>query len=80
MATKKGNREALLAALEELNDNTIREDEFTVEDFVKEALEAGKHVSRRTAFDTLQRLVDRGEYKSRQVVIKSRVCNAYSKL
>lgn len=79
MATKKGKREALLAALEELNDQFLRDDEFTVEEFIKEASDAGKRVSRRNAIDNLHRLVERGQLKVRQISYKSRICNAYSK-
>ena len=79
MATKKGNREALLAALESLNDQTLRDDEFTVEDFIKEAREAGKAIIHRTARANLQSLAEKGVLNRRPIVRNGKVINAYSK-
>jgi hypothetical protein len=76
---KIGNKSALLTALESLNDNVQREDEFTLKEFMREASEGGKKIPEKTASEHLRRLVDDGVLSLRKICLHGKITNVYSK-
>lgn len=75
---KIGKLEAMMAALEEVNDRVIRDNEFTAADFLDMAKQNGKHISRRAARERLVRLTNEGKLKMRKLLINDRITNVYS--
>jgi hypothetical protein len=76
---KIGNKSALLTALESLNDNVQREDEFTLKEFIQEASKDGRKLPENTAASHLRRLIELGELKSRKICLNGKISNVYSK-
>lgn len=74
-----GNKAALLAALEGINDTSLKPDEFTLNDFVNQAKSAGKIMKKSGSASHLQKLCKDGILKARKVKLDGKICNAYSK-
>lgn len=74
-----GNKAALLAALEGLNDTILKPEEFTLNDFLHQAKSAGKAMKKTGAISHLQNLCKEGILKYRKVKLDGRICYAYSK-
>ena len=68
----------MMAALEDVNDRVIMDNEFTAADFVDMAKQNGKDVSLRTARERLVKMTNEGKLKMRKVLINDRITNVYS--
>lgn len=68
----------MMAALESVHDSGVRENEFTLHDFIKTAKQHGKDISVRAARENLSRLVKQGQLKSRKVIVHDHLSNVYS--
>jgi len=75
---KIGKLEAMMAALEAVHDHGVRENEFTVEDFLTTATANHKSMSVRAARESLSRLVKQGKLKIRKAMVNDRLSNVYS--
>jgi predicted nucleotidyltransferase len=75
---KIGKIEVMMAALEAVHDQGVRENEFTVEDFLTTAKANNKGMSARAARESLSRLVKQGKLKIRKAMVNDRLSNVYS--
>jgi predicted nucleotidyltransferase len=75
---KIGKLEAMMAALEAVHDQGVRENEFTVEDFLITAKANNKGMSVRAARESLSRMVKQGKLKIRKAMVNDRLSNVYS--
>ena len=66
-----------MAAIESLNDNVRREDEFTMKEFLDAAAQAGKKTPPKTASEHLKRLVDDGILRIRKICLNGKITNVY---
>lgn len=88
MASNKGKRNldlatrntlsALEKALEMSCDFTLRDDEFTIEDYIRERKLREPDVTVDACRNAMTRLVARGVFTVRKVRVNGRQCNAYS--
>jgi hypothetical protein len=76
---KIGSKSALIAAVESLADNKLRDGEFTCRQFRESAKQAGKQISQKTAYDHLQKLISEGKLQVRKVCLDGKITNAFSK-
>jgi hypothetical protein len=76
---KIGNKSALMAAIDSLNDNVRREDEFTMKEFLETAAKSGKPLPQKTASEHLRRLVDDGVLSLRKICLHGKITNVYGK-
>lgn len=77
---KIGNKSALLAALEGMRNEEPRDDEFTADDFFKEAKNAGKNVTLSSVRSYLKRMVDNKKLSCRKMIVNGTGTNFYSNL
>jgi len=74
-----GNKAALMKQLVALSTPTaMREDEFTVDDYVSMMKESGIVRSREGHRCQLKMLIDEGKITSRKITLNGKSCNAYS--
>ena len=74
---KIGNKSAIMAAIESLHNTEIHEGEFTIKEFMELAAQHRRKISRKTASDHLQRLVDNGSMQMRKVCLNGKMANVY---
>jgi Fe2+ or Zn2+ uptake regulation protein len=75
---KIGNKSALLAIIESMNYETKRDDEFTANEFLNEAKNAGKSMTLSSVRSHLQRLTEAGKLGVRRVTLNGKITNCYS--
>jgi len=74
-----GNKAALMKQLVALSTPTVmREDEFTVEEYVAMMNQSGAKRSREGHRCQLKMLIDSGKITSRKITLNGKSCNAYS--
>jgi len=74
-----GNKAALMKQLVALSTPTVmREDEFTVEEYVAMMNQSGVKRSREGHRCQLKMLIDSGKITSRKITLNGKSCNAYS--
>jgi hypothetical protein len=73
-----GKKSALLAIIESLNYGTQRDDEFTANEFMEEAKNAGKSMTLAAARSHLHRIFQEGKLNVRKITIDGKVTNCYS--
>jgi len=74
-----GNKAALMKQLLELSTpTTLKEDEFTIEDYISLMNDGGVKRSREGHRCQLKMLIDSGKITSRKITLNGKSCNAYS--
>jgi hypothetical protein len=79
MAKKIGNLSALQYALAELSADEKRDDEFSVDDFIRSLAAQGEPISVSSATSRLSTLITKGMLIKRKARVDGRVMNLYSK-
>jgi Fe2+ or Zn2+ uptake regulation protein len=73
-----GKKSALLAIIESMNYETKRDDEFTANEFLNEARNAGKSMTLSAVRSHLQRMSQEGKLDVRKITIDGKITNCYS--
>jgi hypothetical protein len=76
---KIGKRDVILGLLQNLTDDSVHPDEFTVSEYVATAKESGRSVSRKRAGESLNRMFSDGLLEKRQACVNSRIVSVYRK-
>ena len=79
MAKKIGNLSSLQYALAKLSADEKRDDEFTVDDFIRSLAAQGEPVSVSSATSRLNTLITKGLLVKRKARMHGRTMNLYSK-
>jgi len=79
MAKKIGNLSALQYALAKLSTDEKRDDEFSVDDFIRSLAAQGEPVSVSSATSRLSTLITKGMLIKRKARVDGRMMNLYSK-
>lgn len=79
MAKKIGNLSALQYALAKLSTDEKRDDEFSVDDFIRSLAAQGEPVSVSSATSRLSTLITKGILIKRKARVDGRMMNLYSK-
>jgi hypothetical protein len=79
MAKKIGNLSALQYALAKLSTDEKRDDEFSVDDFIRSLAAQGEPVSVSSATSRLSTLITKGMLVKRKARVDGRMMNLYSK-
>ncbi len=79
MAKKIGNLSALQYALAKLSTDEKRDDEFSVDDFIRSLAAQGESVSVSSATSRLSTLITKGILIKRKARVDGRMMNLYSK-
>jgi len=79
MAKKIGNLSSLQYALAELSADEKRDDEFSVDDFIRSLAAQGESVSVSSATSRLNTLITKGLLVKRKARMNGRTMNLYSK-
>lgn len=74
---KIGKKEAILAVLEQLTNEKIQPDEFTMEEYIEIAAEGGIHLTRDKAYFDLKKLVKNGQATKRKISVNGNLANVY---
>jgi hypothetical protein len=75
---KIGNKLTLQQLLEDIYENSsVKENEFTAADFMKEIKAEGVHISMRACLARLEKLVETGNVSKRKLLLNGRPTNIY---
>jgi hypothetical protein len=76
---KIGKRNVILGLLENLADDFVQPDEFTVAEYIAIAKEGGRSINRKRAIEMLNKMSSDGLLEKRQACVNTRIVNIYRK-
>jgi hypothetical protein len=74
-----GKRDVIVGLLQNLSDDFVRPDEFTVGEYMYIAKQEGRTILRKRAAEILNKLAEDGVLEKRKACVDARIVNIYRK-